>query len=122
MPRILLIEDTDLVRTMFREALEGAGFEVQEAVDGEDGLTAYRNDGADLVITDIVMPRRGGLSVVKEIRREAPEAKIIVVSGGARDGKPEFLATAATYPGVRVLRKPVRPTDLIQTVRELVGD
>ncbi len=120
-PRILVIEDTELIRALFRDALEGAGYLVTEAADGEEGLAAYRREEPDLVITDIVMPRRGGLSVLGEIRRVSPEARVIVVSGGARDGKPEFLATAATYPGVRVLRKPVRPSDLLATVRALVG-
>jgi len=120
-PRILVIEDTELVRTMFRHALEDAGYDVVEAADGEEGLEAHRHRAPALVITDLVLPRRGGLSVLREVRGGSPQVPVIVVSGGARDGKAEVLALAAGDPKVRVLQKPVRPSDLLATVKALLG-
>ena len=61
-----------------------AGDEVQIAADGEEGVHLFRTAPADLVITDLFMPNLEGLDVIKELRRDFPEAKIIAISGGAR--------------------------------------
>ena len=68
MARILLIEDHDLIRSLLRDTLELAGHTVIEARDGADGIDLFRQAGADLVITDIVMPDKGGLDVVTALR------------------------------------------------------
>ena len=57
MATILVIDDQDAVRTLLRTVLEGAGHEVTEAPNGRLGPAAYRERPADLVITDILMPR-----------------------------------------------------------------
>jgi len=82
--RILLIEDQDLVRSLLRDTLEHAGHTVIEARNGVEGLDLFRQAGADLVITDIVMPHKGGLGVVTALREQVPPVSIIAISG-ARD-------------------------------------
>lgn len=68
MARILLIEDDDGLRAILAEHLTLAGHTVIEAGDGREGLDRFRRAGADLVVTDIVMPETEGLEVLRELR------------------------------------------------------
>src|SRR5688572_13501719 len=72
MARILLIEDNDPVRALLRENLELEGYTVIEARDGQEGLDLFRQAGADLVITDIVMPEKEGLAVLWPVDKCGP--------------------------------------------------
>jgi CheY-like chemotaxis protein len=81
MARILLIDDDEPVRTTLRLTLEHFGHTVIEARDGTEGLALFQHANADLVITDIVMPEKDGLEVLRELRRMHPSVKIIAISG-----------------------------------------
>ena len=80
MARILVIDDDDAVRTMLRLTLAHFGHTVIEARNGREGLDLFRRAGADLVITDIVMPDTEGLEVVMDLRRKHPAVKMMLVS------------------------------------------
>ncbi|MBE0617974.1 MAG: response regulator [Proteobacteria bacterium] len=121
MARILVVDDEEPVRAMIRQMLEGAGHVVEEAEDGEAGIRAYRTRPSDLVITDILMPNKGGLVAIKEMRAAFPDARVIAISGGGRTGRLSFLSTARTFPGVRTLKKPFRRADLLSLVDEVLG-
>lgn len=120
MARILIIDDEEPVRVMLRQMLEREGHEVVEAACGDEGLALYRAQPTELVITDILMPRTGGLVAISELRKEFPSARIIAISGGGRDGRLNFLATAKTFPGVLTLRKPFQRAELLQAVAILL--
>lgn len=120
MARILIIEDDLLVRGVVRDVLEEAGHQVDEASDGEEGVARYGTRRFDLVITDILMPKRGGLNVIREIRRLRPRAKVIAISGGGKDGKLSFLSTARSFGGVVTLAKPFQHQELLAKVGELL--
>lgn len=122
MARILIIEDEPQVREMIRQTLERAGHEVAEAGDGEEGLRIFAEKPADLVVTDILMPKKGGLVTILELRQHHPALKIIAMSGGGRSGKLNFLSTAQTFPGVRAFRKPFRKTEFLAAVDELLAE
>lgn len=122
MAKILVIEDEPQVREMIRQTLSRAGHEVFEAGDGEEGLRLFAEHKADLVITDILMPKKGGLVTILELRQLNPDLKIIAMSGGGRSGKLNFLSTAKTFPGVRTFRKPFRKVEFLATVDELLGE
>jgi CheY-like chemotaxis protein len=82
MARILVIDDERIIRTIVKHALEEDGHEVIEAGDGEEGIQLYRKNPTDLVVTDIIMPRKEGIETIKELRRNYPDIKIIAMSGG----------------------------------------
>ncbi|MBT3307272.1 MAG: response regulator [Alphaproteobacteria bacterium] len=87
MAKILLIEDEEMVRYSLRCALESEGHEVLEATDGEDGVSQFREladdpNPADIVVTDILMPKKHGYDTISEILDISPETKIIAISGG----------------------------------------
>lgn len=121
MAKVLIIDDEEPVRLMLRQMLERAGHQVAEARDGDEGIEAYRRAPADLVITDILMPNKGGLAAIGELRREFPSTRIIAISGGGRGGKLMFLASARTYPGVVTLKKPFTRNELMEAVTAVLA-
>ena len=122
MARILIVEDDEHIRTVFRRNLEGAGYEVVEASDGKEGLKAYRDYSPDLVITDIVMPEKEGTEMITELRRDFPDVKIIAVSGGGTIPSSRYLVVARTLGVDRALAKPVHVDELLAAVREVIGE
>lgn len=121
MPRILVVEDDGPFRQMVRKILERAGYDVEEAKDGNAALVRFREQASDLVITDLVMPDKEGIETIMELRSVDPEVKIIAMSGGGRL-KPEVTLAMARGLGARLtLAKPFSPQDLLGAVAEVLG-
>jgi len=78
---VLVIDDEEAVRAYLRLILEREGHEVWEAEDGAAGIDRVREHAPDLVITDLVMPRMGGLETIRELRRGYPQVRIVAISG-----------------------------------------
>jgi len=80
---ILLVDDEPTIRSILRQGLEHAGFQVLEAADGVDGFGAFVRHRASihLVLLDLTMPRMGGDEVFAEIQRVAPEVPVVLMSG-----------------------------------------
>ncbi len=114
---ILLVEDDEALRRAGAQALQRAGHRVVEAKDGEQALELFRLAQFTLVVTDVVMPRRGGPSLVAELRRERPELLVLFVSGYVQDGQPLDLAA----PGTAFLSKPYAARALVEAVHRLVA-
>ncbi|NTU60330.1 MAG: response regulator, partial [Deltaproteobacteria bacterium] len=109
------------IRMVLRRILEASGHEVHEASGGVDGLRLCRELGPDLVVTDLLMPDKSGLSVIASLVAESPGARIIALSGGGAGGKLNFLATARTFKGVRTLQKPFQARELMALVSEMLA-
>lgn len=120
MPRILVIDDDDLVRGMLRDVLERAGYEVLEAQDGNVGLQLFRGHTIDIIITDILMPEKEGLETIMDIRNESPNAKIVAISGGGKVGPFAYLKLAERFGAQRVFSKPLKMATLLEAVDELL--
>jgi len=120
MIRILLIDDDALARDMLRQMLERAGYDVVEAASGREGLQHYQATAIDLIITDILMPDQDGLETILELRRLAPEAKIIAISGGGQSGLLDLLPVAAKLGAQWTFWKPLRRLELLAAIRQLV--
>jgi len=116
------MDDDALLRGALRVALEAAGHEVLEAGDGDAGLRLQREQGVDLVLVDIFMPQRDGLEVIRALRAEAPQTKIVAMSGGGQTGQIEVLRAATAFGAARILSKPFAPRDLLTAIRELLGE
>ncbi len=115
--RILVADDEPGVRNFLRHALERSGYRVQLAEDGEEALRESRNCLLDLVITDLVMPRREGIETIRKLRRETPHIGIIAMSGAFNA---QFLSVAQMLGADAVLTKPVAPDRLLRTVSEVL--
>ena len=121
MPRILLIEDDNDVRTMLRLTLAHFGHTVIEASNGREGLELFNTANADLVITDIVMPEKEGFEVLMKIRKRNPALKVIAISGGGLHNAAHYLHTAKLLGAAKVLAKPFSNEALMTAVNELLG-
>ncbi len=121
MAKILLIEDDNDVRTMLKLTLTHCGHTVIEAKNGREGIALFNQAGADLVITDIVMPEKEGLEVLMEVRKKNPGVKIVAISGGGRSSATDYLKMAKLMGANRVLPKPFSNDALLAVVNELVG-
>ena len=106
MARILVIEDDDEVRELLRQILEHVGYEVEEANDGDEGIKRYRETQSDLIITDIIMPKKEGIETITDLRMEFPDVKVIAISGGGRLGPEPYLEVAQSFGANRIIMKP----------------
>jgi two-component system chemotaxis response regulator CheY len=119
--RILVVDDSSLVRLYCRTALEAAGFEVEQAVNGIEAMEKILAQGFDLVIVDVNMPRMDGFSFLRTLRRAAGSvaaipALIISTEAGEQDIEDSRAAGANFY-----LIKPVSDTVLLRYVAALTG-
>ena len=120
MALILVIDDDDMMRGMLRKMLLQAGHDVVDAPDGEAGLSLLQKTSAELVITDIMMPEKDGLEVIRAIRRDLPAAKIIAISGGGKIGRRNFLAEAREFGADETLLKPLDRSKFLESVKRLL--
>lgn len=119
--KVLVIDDDQDMRAILRELLENFGYEVVEAENGEIGLRVFDQKQPDVVITDIVMPDREGLSTIMELRKKKTAAKIIAMSGGGAYGSASDYVNVAKKLGAdRVFPKPPDFEVLLATVKELL--
>ncbi len=98
------------------------GHEVVNASNGKEGIKLFRENGADLIITDIVMPEKEGLETIMELRKGYPDVKIIAISGGGRVDPESYLTMAEKMGASRTLTKPFEREELLEAVRELLGE
>ena len=115
---ILIIQDRDVVRALFREILERAGHEVLEASQGLEGIHQYRLLPTELVITDTHLPDCDGLDVIGSIRQEFPAVKILGVSIGA--GRDDVLTRATMRGADAILQDALDGEALVKMVEGLL--
>ena len=120
-PRVLVVEDSVGVRELERVILEGAGYDVVTAVDGLDGAARLKGVPADVVVSDVEMPGMDGFTLTRTIRRTKGWEQvpvIIMTSRGSEDDQRAGLdAGASAY----LLKTEFDQTQLVETVRRLVG-
>lgn len=113
MARVLIVDDDETDRLGLAAALRSDGHEIVVAGDGNEALELYLARHVHVVVTDIVMPGRDGLSLISILKEVDPRAAIVAVSGKS----PSKLEASKVY-GARVLTKPVDRKRLISAVRE----
>ena len=130
MARILIVDDEEDVRIALKKVLERAGYEVSVAATGNEGLELMKRHGADLVITDVIMPGVDGIATARQIREKYRDTRIIVISGGGRTSpqpyEPDaistrsYLASASTAGADQTLTKPFDRDELLRVVHDLL--
>lgn len=116
---VLLAEDEDAVRALMRRTLEGRGYNVIEAMHGEEAVRLSRDypGKIDLLLTDVVMPRMSGFKLAHLIRQSRPETRTLYVSGYAYTGRHEGeMISPETF-----LAKPFSPDMLALKVRRVLS-
>ncbi len=116
--KILIIDDDQRIRDLFRIWLERAGYEVYEAENGQKGVQLQQSTPVDLLICDLIMPVQEGIETITQFRNNYPEIGIIAISGGGKIGPDSYLAVAEHLGAWRVFTKPVDMVSLIETIKE----
>jgi CheY-like chemotaxis protein len=110
---ILIVEDDAEVRHLIRHTLASSGYDVSEASNGAEAVRTIKATPFDLVITDILMPEQDGLETIIFLRRNAPNTKIIAISGTQNE---LFLRDARGLGAGATLTKPFQPAALLDAV------
>jgi CheY-like chemotaxis protein len=122
MSHILVIDDEETIRAIIRLVLEKDGHKVDEAENGGSGLKLVELHPYDLVITDMIMPDVDGIEVISSLKKNHPQIKTIVITGGSVMNEKEYLMKIGTLMNVNcVLPKPFRPEELLATVKEVLS-
>lgn len=120
--KIVVVDDSRTARQQVRITLTGAGYEVIEAVDGNDGLLKIMsNADAALVVCDVNMPNLNGLEMLKALRLEQPGAQMPIIML-TTEAQPALLQQAKQAGAKGWIVKPFKPEMLVAAVRKLVGD
>ncbi len=115
---VLVVEDEDVVRGLVRQVLEGVGFEVLVARDGEEAFALAAEHHVDVLLTDLMMPNLSGQEVAEQLRASYPELKVVFMSGYAESG---ILTDGVLPPGTAFLEKPFTFSELTGKVQSLLG-
>lgn len=116
-PHVLLVDDEAISALALQRFLARKGYRVTTAGDGLAALDLDASDPADLVVTDVRMPKLGGTELVRRLRQARPELPVVIVTGYMA-ADPE--AAGLTGPRTVVLTKPLDPEALLATVREML--
>jgi two-component system chemotaxis response regulator CheY len=119
--RILVVDDSSLVRLYYRAALEKAGFEVEQAINGIEGMERVLSQRFDLVIVDINMPRMDGFTFVRSLRGSANDIASLPALMISTEAEMQDMAEARASGANFYLVKPVAEAELVRHVCALTG-
>jgi two-component system response regulator PilR (NtrC family) len=114
-PHVLVVEDDGEMRALLADALSDEGYQVAQAEDGAQAASRMTQESFDLVITDMKMPRMGGLELLPVIRKTWPETPVIIITGF---GDASTLADAYVKGAYSYISKPFSMQDLKSIARK----
>ena len=117
--RILIVEDHPTMREAMRLVLEGEGFAIEEAADGETALAEILASPPDLLFLDLNIPGTSGTGVLEAVRADPAfaDVRVIVVTAAGEEGRAEALRLGAD----EYFTKPFSPTALLRTVERVLA-
>jgi CheY-like chemotaxis protein len=115
--RILVVEDDDDMRESLGRILGRAGYQVQLVRDGAEAITVLQTCACDLVLTDLLMPRMGGLELLGEIRRLGPSLPVVFLTAF---GKQAAFTKAMDLGAAGFVTKPFRVDSLLRLIQAIL--
>ena len=120
--KILIVDDEPSVLKMLRKMLKDESDDIVEATNGEDALQICQQQEIDLIITDIVMPKKHGIDLIMEVKNIKPNLPIIAISGGGGvSGRFDYLEIAELLGAKNILHKPFDAGELRDVVHNIIG-
>jgi CheY-like chemotaxis protein len=117
--RVLVIDDNDDFRKLAVLWLQSSQFAAEGASNGEEALELQRRNPADIIVTDMFMPRLDGVETIQQLRKEFPRVKVIAITGRSSMSGYEALRAAADLGATKVFLKPFALDELINAVNEM---
>jgi two-component system, chemotaxis family, chemotaxis protein CheY len=119
--KVLVVDDSRTARQQVIDALDGSGYEVIEAVDGQDGLSKLLlHPDAGVVICDVNMPKMSGLEMLAEVRHDA-KASAVPFLMLTTEAQPELVQQAKQAGAKGWIMKPFKPEMLLAAIRKIAG-
>ena len=115
--KILVVEDSNMMRRVVSKALVDSGYEVMEAIDGLDAIEKYSSFCPDLTLMDINMPKMSGLDAIEKIKQTSPTASFIMLTSSSR--RDEVVAAKALNVSGYLI-KPISPAQLVERVHRVL--
>ncbi|MFT5181717.1 MAG: CheY-like chemotaxis protein [Alphaproteobacteria bacterium] len=118
---ILVVDDSEDIRILLIDLLEGAGANAVGCEDGNAAISRLDHDHFDLVVTDILMPNKDGVAVIRNLKEGKNPTPILAISGGSPRLPSHWMLKITETLGVdAVLHKPFEPSEFLATVSRLV--
>jgi DNA-binding NtrC family response regulator len=114
------VEDDELVRDMLSQTLQRASHQVITATNGQEASEILKNHHPDIMITDIIMPKMSGITLISEVKNKHPAMEIITISGGGRLDPTGYLDLSESLGAAASFEKPIDKTALLMTIDLLV--
>lgn len=119
--KVLVVDDDRLLGYVIQAILEGEGFEVRTASDGEEGYSTCLLFRPEIVVADIWMPRKSGLEMMEQIRTQRPEIKTIYMSGELNQARLRLDEEQKKF-CISILKKPFSREELTRLIFEVCGE
>jgi len=130
-PRLMIVDDEPDVRAAMARVLERAGFAVLLVASADEAIAALRTERVDLLITDMIMPGLNGADLIRVVKRDFPEIRVVAISGGGnfwpQGYKPEAITTSAYLAAAEkagadgAISKPFEILELLEVVRSVIA-
>ena len=130
-PRLMIVDDEPDVRAAMARVLERAGFDVRLVASADEAITALRTERVELLITDMIMPGLNGADLIRVVKRDFPEIRVVAISGGGnfwpQGYKPEAITTSAYLAAAEkagadgAISKPFEILELLEVVRSVLA-
>jgi DNA-binding response OmpR family regulator len=121
MARILIVDDDEIMRTLFVEIVTEAGHEAATAETSQDATRLAEEMKPDLLMTVKFLPEEGGLEVIRRVKKSCPNTKIIAISGFDLRQEVDVLDLAKKYGADETFQKPVHAQILTRTINLLLA-
>jgi two-component system response regulator VanR len=122
MARILIVDDFEFARRSIQTILKARGYETLVASDGVEATEKIKSNRIDLLIIDVVMPKKGGIEALMECRNELQGVKKIIITGNVSKESEAFISLTKAVGVDETLHKPFKREELIRTVARLIGE
>lgn len=117
---VLVAEDEPLAAMAIEDFLSRKGYRVTLAADGLEAMERQSADPADIILTDLRMPRMDGKRLIRELRAVNPALPVVIMTGYLSFGPEDEDLTDGSHPSLEVLRKPVSPQAILDTLERLL--
>jgi CheY-like chemotaxis protein len=118
---VLVIDDDEIMRDLVADWLEAAGYGVRKAADCPEGLAEVERAEPALVVTDMCMPGPGGVAIIRNLKQDHPAIPSIIAMSGHFSLSGCSAEEALALGAARALAKPVKRSEIMRAVAELVG-
>ena len=122
MSNILVVDDDAAMRDLLSDILETEGYKIFTAETGIEASAIYESNNIDLIITDLVMPKKGGIELIMELKKRDPDIKVIAISGGSgTTGRFDYLPVAKLLGATEIIAKPFQIAEIRAQVAKMLA-